>query len=151
MRVMRKRWSHLTLIGAALCVIAGAIPAQVVAADCSIKPASLLCEYLVQPQGLDVEHPRLSWQLSASHSNKRGLRQTGYRILVATSEQLLRSNAGDLWDSGNVHADESVNISYAGKSLQSGQECFWKVQVLDEKGTSSPWSEPSQWSMGLLN
>ena len=131
-------------------VIQGAV-LQIQAADCSVKPLSLRCEYLVCPSGLDVANPRLSWQLAATHPNQRGQRQTSCRILVASSEKLLQADRGDLWDSGDVRSDQSVNVSYAGKPLNSGRQCFWKVKVADEHGVSSDWSESAQWTMGLLN
>ena len=57
---------------------------------------------------------------------------------------------GDLWDSGKVTSDQSIQVRYAGKPLVSEQECFWKVQVWDEQGKASGWSRPARWSMGLL-
>ncbi len=95
--------------------------------------------------------PRLSWKLQATDSRARGARQKNYQILVASTAELLKGNHGDLWDSGAVESDESVNIAYGGRALTSGQECFWKVRVADGQGTLSAWSEPARWTMGLLN
>jgi hypothetical protein len=136
--------------GIVLCAIMAGAAFRVAAADCSVVPDSLRCEYRAQPLGLDAVHPRLSWKLAATHPDKRGQRQSGYQILVATSAGLLGSNKADLWDSGNVRSDESVNIVYAGKPLQTGQECFWKVRVTDERGKRSDWGEAARWTMGLL-
>jgi hypothetical protein len=55
-------------------------------------------------------------------TSPRGIRQTAYRIVVASSEGLLKKDQGDLWDSGRVTSDESVNVAYAGKPLESDRE-----------------------------
>lgn len=114
-----------------------------------VQPCELLCEYLEQPLGIDIRHPRLSWQLGTTLP-KRGQYQIAYQVLVASSKALLESNNGDLWDSGIVHSAESVNIDYAGKPLIAGQLCYWKVRILNEEGHWSAWSQPAYWRMGLF-
>ena len=109
----------------------------------------LKCEYLRQPLGIDAARPRLSWVL---HSDRRGDRQSAYRILVARSPAALARDEGDLWDSGRVGSDQSVHVPYGGiLLLQSGQACYWKVRVWDKEAGQSTWSEPSTWEMGLLS
>ena len=129
--------------------------AAVVAAVCFMKPSvraenltpvALRCEYRVNPQGLDEAQPRLTWRVESS---ARGAKQMAYQILVASSAEDLRKNSGDLWDSGQVAGDQTVNVVYAGKTLASGQECFWKVGVWDAAGKAH-WSAAASWTMGLL-
>ena len=48
--------------------------------DMTIK--ELRCEYRVNPLGIDVVRPRLSWVLQSS---QRGQKQTAYRLLVASA------------------------------------------------------------------
>jgi alpha-L-rhamnosidase len=117
----------------------------------SLQPRQLRCEYRTDPQGVDVADPRLSWLLASASPNARGLRQSAYRILVASSERNLRANTGDLWDTGKVASDESVHVAYHGAPLASGAIAFWKVQVWDQDGAASDWSAPAQWTMGLLD
>jgi len=112
-----------------------------------LTASRLRCEYRFDPLGIDETRPRLDWMLS---SPVRGERQSGYRILVATSRKNLDRSQGDLWDSGKVSGDDTAQIVYPGKPLASGQECFWKVMVWDAKARASEWSEPAKWSMGLL-
>jgi alpha-L-rhamnosidase len=116
----------------------------------SVRPERLRCEYRVNPAGIDAAEPRLSWVLAPANSKARGLRQTAYRVLVASSSQTLRRNMGDLWDSGKVESDQSIQVVYLGKPLASGVAVFWKVQVWDQEDQASDWSAPSEWSMGLL-
>jgi alpha-L-rhamnosidase len=108
----------------------------------------LRCEYLVDPAGIDVQNPRLSWIISSSSSAIRA--QTAYRVLVAGSRLALSKDQGDLWDTGRVASGESTWIQYDGKKLSSGQRVYWKVRIWNEDGTPSPWSAPATWSMGLL-
>uniref|UniRef100_Q01V09 alpha-L-rhamnosidase n=1 Tax=Solibacter usitatus (strain Ellin6076) TaxID=234267 RepID=Q01V09_SOLUE len=116
----------------------------------SVRPQQLRCEYRVNPQGIDVKDPRLSWILAPVNPKGRGLTQSAYRILVSSSEAALRGNSGDLWDSGKIVSAESTQVAYQGKPLNSGTAAFWKVQVWDQDGQPSDWSAPAQWSMGLL-
>ena len=109
----------------------------------------LRCEYRENPQGIDELQPRLSWQLDADGA--RGVKQTIYHVLVASSRDLLKKDTGDLWDSGKVTSEQSIHIAYAGKPLASRQTCFWKVRVFDQNGKASGWSDTASWTMGLLN
>ncbi len=113
----------------------------------SLNPVALRCEYLENPLGIDETQPRLTWRVESA---ERGQKQTAYQILVASEEKALEAGRGDLWDSGKVASDETVNIPYAGKPLASRQVCFWKVKVWDKDGQASGWSKTATWSMGLL-
>ena len=79
-----------------------------------------------------------------------GQRQTAYRLLVASSDRLLGKGQGDVWDSGWVDSDQAQQVSYAGATLRSDRTYYWKVQVKDEKGAVSAWSETASWSTGLF-
>jgi alpha-L-rhamnosidase len=117
---------------------------------------NLRCEYLTDPLGIDVVKPRLSWVMEdrGQESGSRGLKQTAYQVLVASSEELLRKDQGNLWDSGKVVSDQSIHVEYAGKPLESQMLCYWKVKTCFTVGGStvqeSDWSKPALWSMGLL-
>jgi len=141
-----------SLLPRAFAALLLAICANAFGAD-SASPDKLRCEYLENPQGIDITLPRLSWKLQVS-SEKRGLKQTAYQILVASSPELLSKNQGDLWDSGKVESNQSTQVAYAGKPLESREICYWKVKAWtsDITGavTESGWSVPGEWSMGLL-
>jgi alpha-L-rhamnosidase len=110
-------------------------------------PNHLRCEYFTSPLGIDAREPRLAWQLTDA---RQGARQSAFHILVATSIDALKSDRGDLWDSGKVDSDQSVHVVYRGSSLKSRQRCWWKVRTWDADGQPSAWSEPAFWEMGLL-
>ena len=109
---------------------------------------NLRCEYLTNPLGVDVANPRLSWIIESS---VRGERQTAFQVVVASTPEKLTANQGDLWDSGKVISDQTIQQEYAGKPLVTAMSCYWKVRVWDAKGIVSGWSAPSFWTMGMLN
>jgi alpha-L-rhamnosidase len=121
--------------------------AEATVPECKTMVTGLRCEHFVDPIGVDAEKPRLDWIMEAS---VRGERQTAYRVVVATSRQLLDADHGDLWDSGKVESDQSVAVRYGGQPLNSGQCCFWKVMVWDREGRPFPWSEPATFVTGKL-
>lgn len=116
-------------------------------ARAEVQVAKLRCEYLVNPLGIDVLKPRLSWTLDSS---ERAQKQTAYQMLVASSPELLAKDQGDLWDSGRVASEQSVHVEYAGRPLTSHQACWWKVRAWDKNEQPSAWSPTAQWSMGIL-
>jgi alpha-L-rhamnosidase len=108
----------------------------------------LTCEYTVDPLGVDVPQPRLSWQVA---SGENGQRQTAWQVLVASTRDALAADQGDLWDSGQVAGDQTTFVSYAGRALTSSQQVFWKARSWDREGKASAWSQPASWTMGLLS
>ena len=115
----------------------------------ALVPADLRCEYAAKPLAIESPEPRLSWILHGD-PEERGQAQTAYRVLVASSADVLKRDEGDLWDSGRAASDRTIHVAYAGRPLASSMRCYWKVQVWDAHGRASPWSEPATWSMGLL-
>lgn len=112
-----------------------------------IQLQNLRCEMLTDPQGIDVLQPRLSWEIS---STGRGVKQSGYHVLVASHPDMLEAGKADFWDSGKKNSDESQHIVYSGKRLKSKDKAFWKVIVWTNDGSNAS-SGISKWSMGLLN
>src|SRR5580704_15437172 len=93
-------------------------------ATSATKVIDLRCEDKQSPLGIDIPKPLLSWRIESA---KRATMQSGYRVLVASDPAILAQNQADLWDSGEVGSDQSVNLEYAGKTLNSGQVAYWKV------------------------
>ncbi len=116
----------------------------------SLIPQSMRCEYLVDPVGIDVRIPRLSWKVVATSAGAKDLKQTAYQIIVASDLENLNDDKGDLWDSGKVKSSNTTAVEYSGKKLTTEMLCWWKVKVWDQDGKASDWSKPAKWSMGLL-
>jgi alpha-L-rhamnosidase len=112
-----------------------------------LKLDELRCVYQANPMGLETQTPSLSWKLLTSGRN---VMQTAYRILVSDDSALLDKQVGNVWDSGKIISDQSIQVGYKGKALKSGQKYYWKVQSWDNRGKVSDWSAKASWQMGLL-
>jgi alpha-L-rhamnosidase len=110
----------------------------------------LTCEYRIDPLGIDSANPRLAWGLTAVDVKARGLAQSGYEVLAASSPERLATNQGDLWDSGKIMSAATNQIPFAGKPLASHEAVWWKVKVWDQAGAESAWSPTATWTMGAL-
>ena len=75
-----------------------------------IRVGRLRCEYAVNPLGIDVPRPRLSWVLDAA---RRGVAQSAYQVRV-------RDDTGEVWDSDRVASDQSIHVAYAGRPQLAG-------------------------------
>lgn len=112
----------------------------------SLTPSHLRCEYLINPMGIDEKVPRLSWTLESA---ERNVKQASYRILVASAKDKLKAGSADLWDSGLVRSDETLNVEYAGRPLSPGQRAWWTVEVADASGRVARPKAAAYWEEGL--
>jgi len=110
-------------------------------------PINLLCEYMPNPLGIDVIQPRFSWVLDHS---ERGQLQSAYQVLVGSSKENLDIGNSDMWNSGKVNSEQSVNVIYEGNPLESGKTYYWRVRWWDKNNEVSPYSEIATFEMGLL-
>ena len=121
--------------------------ASLAGADVGPKaPDHLTVERLADPVGIESRAPRFGWWIGDGF-----VRQKKYRILVASSLEKLEADEGDLWDSGVVQSDDSVDVSYAGVPLGDSRRAWWKVQVSEWQGGGlvvSPWSRPARFTTG---
>jgi alpha-L-rhamnosidase len=105
---------------------------------------NLTCEHLINPIGIDVQKPRLSWKMA---NPQRNILQTAYQIMVSTNN--LFDKKGLIWDSGKVESNESILQEYGGKALEMGKRYYWVVKVWDNKNAESAWSNVAYWEMGI--
>jgi alpha-L-rhamnosidase len=145
---MRRRGVRTLIVPAAVCV-AVTLSGQSAPRPAGLQPAGLRVEYLANPLAVGDQQPRLSWEYV--QQGARGARQTAWRILAASRQDGLAAGRGDVWDSGKVASAESVNVPYGGRQLTSRERVHWKVQAWDEQDRPGPWSQPAEWTMGLLD
>lgn len=107
----------------------------------------LVCEYHVNPIGIDVEKPRLSWQIVSDQQN---VMQSAYEVRVYEASKTSYKKGKQIWSSGKVASDQSVNVTYTGPVLKSMQRAYWQVRVWDNNSIASGWSELAYWEMGVL-
>lgn len=109
---------------------------------------NLRCEYKTNPLGISIEHPHFSWWIE---STERNTSQTGYRILMAENEQQLKNQRDLFWDSKSVKSEASIQVAYSGPKLVSGKRYYWMVQITDNHGNESGWSQVAWFQMGMLD
>ena len=110
-------------------------------------PVQLRVDNLSTPLGIDDPAPRFSWQLQ---DQARGAMQSAYQIQIASRAELLTQNKADLWDSGRIASDQSLNLRYAGPALSASTRYFWRVKLWDAANKPYPASQISSWETGLL-
>lgn len=88
-------------------------------------PVGMLCEYLGNPLGIDVLHPRLRWHLDDVRDKAM---QKACRVLVSTdSLKLADKNYADCWDTGK-RKTETMQFVYNGKKLLPFTKYFGKLR-----------------------
>ena len=100
---------------------------------------------------LDTNEPRFSWNYE---SDAKNVKQTSYRIIVASTLDGALKGFGDLWDSDVINSDRMLYIPYEGKPLQSRDKVFWKVFATlsyDKNKTVSVESDVKSFEISLLN
>jgi len=107
----------------------------------------LVTEYHNNPIGIDVERPRFSWQIL---SDQQDVVQSAYEIRVYGSSNSSYKKTKQIWTSGKISSDQSVNVAYEGPALKSMERAYWQVRIWDGKDKASGWSELAYWEMGLL-
>jgi alpha-L-rhamnosidase len=128
---------------------AAAIAAVLMAAPAhgaEVQVAGLEANAAATPLGIDDATPELRWRLESS---LRGVAQTKYRVVVATTSAKAAAGQGDVWDSGEVAGAKS-SADYAGPALASRTRYFWSVRSWN--GTAaSDWAAPTWFETAYLS
>ena len=112
-----------------------------------ILPVHLTIEMADNPLAVVQNQPRLSWQLVSKESNAS---QIGYYILVSSSEEKLKNDEGDIWNSGRIDSNKNLQIAYGGSLLKNETKYFWKVKVWNQAGKVSKWSKTASFRTASL-
>jgi len=74
--------------------------------------------------------------------------QSGYQILVSSSQSKINTNNGDVWDSKRVASNQSTDVAYEGNPLEANKTYYWKVRIWDEENRLVDYSEPQKFTTG---
>ena len=113
----------------------------------SVEVSSLTVEGRNAPLGLDIMHPRFGWVIN---SEKRGVVQKEYHLIVSSTQENAEQLVADVWDSGVVGSDSSQWVQLHGFVPEPNKEYYWRVKVKTNRGKTE-WSETARWSTGLLD
>lgn len=106
---------------------------------------NLKCEHLVNPLGIDVAQPRLSWNIV---DRRQGAIQKAYHILVGTDSLEIANGVGKTLNTGKVKGDAML-VNYSGGRLQPFTKYYWRVQCWDMHNKSHM-SEISSFETGFM-
>lgn len=119
------------------------------AGNAKSSPTGLMVEFLRNPAGgaVNDQFPGFSWLVNYSH----GASQKSYQLLVSASRKMLESGIGDVWNSGKVMSETSVNIKYSGHSLKPNTSYFWSVRTWNDDSGSGVNSEIQEFRTGSFD
>lgn len=100
-----------------------------------MKAVDLRCEHMIDPLGIDIIKPVLSW------SCEGGKKQKAYRLIAKNEDEVL-------FDTGKVETNKTFT-AYEGKAV-SRSRIFWHVILWDEEEKMEE-SEEAFFEYGLLN
>ncbi len=111
----------------------------------SKPPYDLSVEFIREPSTIAIQDntPEFNWIVP-----KESVYQSAYQLLVASSQQKIDDNIGDVWDSGQVRGDQSTDIEYRGAALQTGGKYYWKVRIWDEVNRLTRYSAAQAFQLG---
>ncbi|WP_213981027.1 family 78 glycoside hydrolase catalytic domain [Sphingomonas sp. dw_22] len=115
-----------------------------------LRPSRPRVEWRVRPEGIDMLRPRFGWTAEATDATARGVRQSAWRIVVASTEADAAAGRGDIWDSGKVKSAKFG--ARPGRDLRLGAQApyWWSVMLWDEQGHPSGWIAPERFVTGVL-
>ena len=108
-------------------------------ADTSIKDFRV--QHSDKPLAVEDKHPLFSWKMD---SDVRGQRQTAYQISV-----IREVDGSEIWNTGRVESDKSVDIAYNGVALQAEKGYTVNLSVWDKDGERHDTS--TRFETGLMN
>lgn len=119
---------------------------QIVVAQ-NLSVYDLQCANKENPLGVDDAQPRFSWKINSAVRNTK---QVYYSLLVSDDLQTLEQEQGNVWNTGKVSSDASIQVSYNGQRLKSATTYYWKVKVWDNHNMVSDWSKTGSFQTGLF-
>jgi hypothetical protein len=137
--IIPSRFRFIGLLGVAALALSAGRGAE--------PPSDLMVELLREPMRAVITEARPTYGWIVNDA-RRGAHQTAYQILVATSEEILAADRGDVWDSGKVVAADSTAVLHGGPALEPRRVYWWKVRMWDATGAASDYSAPQRFQTG---
>jgi alpha-L-rhamnosidase len=108
-------------------------------------PTGLTVEYIRDPRFTKIidSTPEFSWVVPGE-----AVFQKAYQILVSSDREKITKNIGDVWNSGVVRSNKSVDVELGGEPLMPNTTYFWKVRIFDQDNRISEYSEPQEFKTG---
>ena len=110
------------------------------------QPKDLVCEYMVNPIGIDAPSPRLKWQLN---DQRQGALQQACQIFVGTDSLAVLHGEGNIWNSQKKASAEML-FTLQGKPLNPFTKYYWTVQVWDKNGKKSSPAKIASFETGMM-
>ncbi|RAV18989.1 alpha-L-rhamnosidase [Paenibacillus contaminans] len=106
---------------------------------------SLRVNDLERPMGIDDRSIAFTWKLG---SERRGAKQTAFRVMISIDLAGLEHGEGKTWDSGRMEG-HPLRVVYDGPPLKGHTRYWWKVVVWDDNEDFAE-SAPEYFDTGLF-
>ncbi|MEM6377062.1 MAG: alpha-L-rhamnosidase C-terminal domain-containing protein [Bacteroidota bacterium] len=112
------------------------------------QPSNLTIEQIRKPGLVKIidSRPEFGWTLPATAEY-----QTGYQILLSSTQSLIQQDQGDIWDSGQIWSNQSVEVALGAAALAENTTYFWKVRYYDVDGKASEYSKVQAFQTGVFS
>lgn len=110
-----------------------------------IAPANLSSRFISKEDYSLIKSDKLLFAWALPYLSQA---QKSYQILVASSREYIDNNVGNMWNSGCVISNNSLNVEYNGKQLEMGKTYYWSVRFWDYLNRTSQYSEPQSFVYG---
>ena len=107
----------------------------------------LKSEHLVNPIGIDVKAPRLTWKINDS---RRGAIQKSYDICVGTDSAKVAAGKGSYWKTGKINSSNQM-VVYDGNQLKPYQKYYWLLKVWDKNNQKIKSEKLASFEMGMMD
>ena len=111
-------------------------------------PTGLMVDFLRDPSRGTVNKPfpNFTWIVNGSGIDS----QKSYQIKVSSARKKLEAGDGDIWNSGQVYSQQSVNVKYAGLPLKPSTSYFWNVTTVNDRSKSHLTSNTQEFKTGTF-
>ncbi|CAG5006275.1 Alpha-L-rhamnosidase [Dyadobacter sp. CECT 9275] len=112
-----------------------------------IHVSEALCDNRLNAAGVNPADMFFSWEMK---SPRQAVTQSAYQLVIASSPAKLKAGQFDVFNSGTVKSEQSIQIRYHGKNLKPAETYFWKVRVWDNRSQQSGWSDTQHFTTGIF-